>query len=352
MQKKIESPQSQHPDTEKSLSERLISPEGENEDVSYKFLFVNHTPENAPDIAKQLTDCDVIAFEAVGDTGDRRGRLETVFTQLLDEQLPEETRQGTLEMLGEDYFIGAVLDELAGTNKQVKLIDISESDEKAMALDKISSAREKEFYKAIADHEPNDDLKDRLVAYMKGVANSSAKREEVMAQQLAAMQDAEENEGKKIGVVIGAIHTPVHHMVNRQASTERVFVDDSNPAGPRERYRYDPSVQAIRQFRFRPDAELDPAFLDRELVKQIFYTYNFSEEDEFSEAYSRGRRGQEVDEKIVSRMSDDEVEELLGNIDAIKKRPSRRIYFTAGRKAQDTQEKISNLLVQYLKSVE
>lgn len=221
-----------------------------------------------------------------------------------------------------------------------------------MALDKISSAREKEFYKAIADHEPNDDLKDRLVAYMKGVANSSAKREEVMAQQLATMQDDEENEGKKIGVVIGAIHTPVHHMVNRQVSTERVFVDDSNPAGPREQYRYDPSGQAIRQFRFRPDAELDSAFLDRELVRQIFYTYNFSGEDEFSEEYSRGCRGQEVDEKIVARMSDDEVEELLDNIDAIKKRPPRRIYFTAGRKAQDTQEKISNLLVQYLKSVE
>lgn len=283
----------------------------------YKFNFSLHSEENTPEIAASLADCDIIAVESTGDTVERRKQREVLFTQLLSDAVPHETLEQASTVLakGGEGFMGKLLENLAGSNKKVVLIDMSAEEPDAHVLDEMDRA-DRALFKGIADNLSNDTLKELLVESMKATAYSSRKREELVVRQLSAMQD-KENEGKKIGVVMGAVHTPVYHDLSKAFSVEREFTD-ARDDGSSARASYGHTAQMMRQLRFNPEKELDESLVNRTLVEEIYYAYKFYSSEDVSEVHDGNHRARKIQKEITDKMSDDDVNVFLAELDRVK----------------------------------
>ncbi|HMH70391.1 MAG TPA: hypothetical protein VK502_03245 [Candidatus Saccharimonadales bacterium] len=319
--------------TEKSSSE-----------ISYKFNFSLHSEENAPEIAASLFDCDIIAIESTGDTTERRKQREVVFTQSLSDAVPRDILEQVSAVLakGGEGFTGKLLENLAGSNKKVVLIDMSADEPDAHVLDEMDKADEA-LFKGIAENLSNDTLKTRLVESMKATAHASMKREELVVRQLTAMQDIDEIGGKKIGVVMGAVHTPVYHDLSKVFSVEREFTD-ARDSSSSARASYGHTAQMMRQLRLTPEKELDESLVNRTLVEEMYYAFKFYSSEDISEVHDGDHRARKIQKEITDKMSDEGVEAFLTELDLIKLNGSRGVF--GKRKPVSTEQVYQFLLEQ------
>jgi hypothetical protein len=293
---------------------------------SYKFNFSLHSEENAPEIAVSLSDCDIIAVESTGDTVERREQREALFTQLLSDAVPHETLEQASAVLaqGGEGFMGKLLENLAGSNKKIVLIDMSAEEPDAHVLEEMDRA-DGALFKGIADNVSNDALKELLVESMRATAYASKKREELVVRQLSAMQDGE-GKGKKIGVVMGAVHTPVYHDLSKTFPVEREFTDARDNDHLTTRASYEHTAQLMRQLRFNPEKELDEALVNRTLVEEIYYAYKFYSSEDVSEVHDSNHRARKIQKEITDKMSDDDINAFLEELDQVKANGSRGVF--------------------------
>jgi len=308
-------------------------------DPSYKFVFCLHAPENSHAIAEALQDCDVLAFEATGGSPEERLNRETIYTGLLSSRLPEDARQEVLEALMKgdenDAFMAGILKDLAMTDKRVVLVDIEENSPNYHLLKKME-ATDYKYRTAIAKNALNDELKILLVENIKAWADASHTRENLVVSQL---EEVQEQEATKVGVVMGAVHTPVQHELARSGyDTDRVFVDTNSKGNIGEKAHYSYLNQAMRQLRLQPDSQLESSFVDRTLLSDMYYTYAFSQEDKDKDGQSVGYIQEHMSEKIqtevIEAMSDVEVSNFLQKIDDLKRASRGRFINKKNSKVQ------------------
>src|SRR4051812_5829500 len=91
-----------------------------NQDVSLKYVYCEHVPENSEAIVAAVEDCDLIALEVVGGNAEERDIYEGVMNSI--------TLSGKEVNFG-PIFLSCLAEGLRGSGKIIKLIDIDEEDE-------------------------------------------------------------------------------------------------------------------------------------------------------------------------------------------------------------------------------
>ncbi len=318
------------------MESRADPAEGAEEDkqpARLKFIFCIHTPENAAGVARQLEDCSVIALEGVLDqtASEQLERAEVYTTFLSAGATVDERNEAVSQLDGRDHglFINGLMENLEGSDKKVAMIDITRDQPEHVLLERALEA-DRQFDDLLRANRPLGELRTAYLNAMKSWAEASKAREAVMADKLRKL--AEQHPGKVIGVVAGPVHSPVQHVHSKTLPTQRLFeaVGQQFPAQPREHARYIHRYQLMRQLRLRPGAEVSEILLDRAVLDEMYLEQDFYLPEERKPTPHEVVIAQElIQARIVDRMSDEQVEPLHKQIDAIKlahgQAPSKQI---------------------------
>ncbi|QQS21689.1 hypothetical protein IPM09_04190 [Candidatus Saccharibacteria bacterium] len=203
---------------------REPQPEHKEQEVppgtSFHFVYCEHTPDMAVEIAKSLRGCEVVALEAIGVSEGDVAKHEALLQSVICGDIPIAQLDGICSDV-----VYKLVNELQrqGTVKAIRLIDarkeqkdIYDTHREDLYDENISSmARSgdhRRFFRSVIDYAMYSGLSDR-------------RREDLCAYQLLAL--AGEYPGKRIGVVQGAAHTGTQHVIDRMGiENSRVFVVD------------------------------------------------------------------------------------------------------------------------------
>lgn len=289
------------------LETENMSPE-RHEATSFKFVFWRHVPENAKAAAGQLADCDVVAIEFVGcKNADERQRYDNAATLFVSSAADAKERAKAEKALRKmPPSTLPLLRELRGSDKQIVSIDMMKSDP---GYDKFKAAMSHEMRLgfALGQQRPNEAIAKKIMKNDDFLADQIMAREELLSRQLHNLANAFAP-GTKIGVMLGAIHTPVYHELQRSYQAERVFIDNEQPQpmANGELYRYSPAGRLLRQRRMLPDSPITEALLNRVLLEGI----ELVAQDENNPS-AKGA-------PLHDSLDDAEVSEILAEIDMVK----------------------------------
>jgi hypothetical protein len=317
---------------------RFAVGEHSTSDLAYKFIFCTHSPENSSAIAEELKDCDIVAIETVGLKPEERTQLEETYTQEISSSATEPSEEKFFSTGGR--FLDGIVAELKQSDKKVVLIDI---DEDSSEYQLTQTAYGQFDHSLRFRNIPSNQLKKLLVDAIQAYSEASRTRESVVAKQLADLQN--DHKAKKVGVVVGSVHTAPQHMLERSgSSTERVFVDTNGGGAEKAHFSYDD--QALRQLSLKPDVPLKPSLIDRVLLEKMYSLYT---ENTFSDSYEHFKEMDRIHVEVLESMSDKEVDEALQKIDEIKMAnddfdPSGMYYRIAGFLKENQQTVIDRQL--------
>lgn len=240
-----------HPvhETEKSANSTAID-----------FIYSDHSPENLSKIVDALIESngDIIALEKIREgsfgtgTVEEKKELSKQMTDFLD---PD----STIEESAEEYFPGAdplfvgLLNRLKGSGKQIVIIDMGTDDPGYHYYADSIRLREKYVEKFEEYQQGGDVTREELENLTFDVRISMAQsyeyREHVIEGQLREL--ASRNPDAKISVMLGAMHTPVHHgMVNDYDVSRKFIPTDEDEAlyshGVKMRFEHAVPVRTLR----------------------------------------------------------------------------------------------------------
>lgn len=234
-------------------------------DTQTKLVFCDHVPENAERIANEVIDCDVVAIELVGGDEESREYYSDLATRLIGRNVSETDLDEASEVLRKGSTDAAILEQLRGTDKKIVYIDVEQTHDaypaQAEASELIAAYDDK-----IRQLVPVDTLRDGLLYAMERQSSASRQREMYMVEQIQTLQ--EQYSDKKVGVILGAIHTPVRHMLRSDQPVEAAFVGREQQRGGNFIYGYGDRVGRELRFGISPE-DITQEWLDREVLKDI-----------------------------------------------------------------------------------
>jgi hypothetical protein len=300
---------------ELSASREQLVPSG----VEFKFAFCSHHgQEQGLKVAESLRDCEIVAFEAVGQDAETRAKRAEEYTSLVTDPDPDPAK-----LPQHDEFTRTLLTELGKTGtKQIVLIDIS-SEHPEYALRDQTREKRKAFSAKTIKLEAPESIRQALREYLAVEGRRDASREATQVDQLKqlAATKASSSPPVNIGVVVGISHTSVQHELSRQNyKTTRSFIDDGAPESqPPVKHLYGHMLQAIRQAAINPTKEIGEGLLNRVILDDIFATSGALLETgvELNDATFNQIEQSAYD--AVSNMSDDEVSGLLEKLHQLRK---------------------------------
>jgi hypothetical protein len=248
--------------------------------TEYHFAFCIHEPEFVPQIYEAVKDCDIIAVETLM-RGDAREVLQEAYSAYTAEGLDPAQRTHILveawrKTGTHDAFIRDLLEQLAGTDKRIVLIDADKDDPRLVELGAVEDSRKQDLAQDIENHQPNDRLRVDVVPLVTATNQVHAYRESIVVEQLNQLSTSPDQDHKlDIGVVAGLVHTPMSHALSRSGhKISRRFIDDNqHDLEPTEKARYTSDFTLLRSNRFHPDRELEPGQVDKLLLLFLYETY-------------------------------------------------------------------------------
>ena len=265
-----------------------------------------HTAENLEAIATALDGCDTVALECFG--GNNKDVFQDQLNALASYSVLSADKAALKEGMGEGarHILVLLAERLEG--KKIVLIDLDDGHEGMRIADNTDRLFE-DFVSALEGNFPNGEVRAAMLRALKADAALSVVREAHMAKQLRKL--GEDNPGKKIGVVLGAVHTSVSHQISRDFPIERTFVNGSEtPPHPIEikRYRYGEEIE--RQYNLLKREKLTPTLIDRALLEAFFEERGFATSDHLGEGSVRTR--------VLENMSDEEVSDALVQVERVR----------------------------------
>ena len=292
----------------------------------YKFVLWAHHEDNFEAAAEQVKDCDILALEFVGQTPEHRERLRANFELLLNPDTDNYQRDMVLNVVLKGAHHGGfytdLISQLPRRGQRVVLIDVPSSPEsddywrQVQQADRTAKAMTSEM-RSVSDQ------KDAILYYAQILGTLNAYREECMVSQLRDLGEAPDNQGKKIGVLIGAVHSAVYRELAKIHPTERAHIVDASDSMDGTHIRYAHHRQLMRHFALTPERTLPDGLLDR-----VVLDYHLGR---FHEQYIppvNASVGQQIEfehkaqDEYVDKLTNDEVAELISEINAIKTNPS------------------------------
>jgi len=237
------------------------------QETDFHFVFCEHTVENADKIAEVLGDCDVVAFEMVGGDQAYRKSVADGLT-LYAAETTSEAHRAKIEsqVKGTDLELYvAVLKHFPASNKVVVPIDASDEDAVYPSVQKTQATNEA-YADMIRESAPVSTISEALTSNVALYAESNKLRESLVIQQLSEL--AKDRPGARIGVVMGAIHTPVHHELSKAFHTTRSFVQ-TGALQPGEKYKYSLRNEAARTVRLGGSDEVGRLALQAQLLQHL-----------------------------------------------------------------------------------
>lgn len=296
-----------------SLKEDRPDTREEKPKSSCKIVLTKHDVAAAPEVAKNLKDCDIAAFESIGGSPEERQEEEKRRTTFISPEWEEikDTPEGqeitrTFEDR-ENHSSFAVLKELQGSGKEVKLIDV-DAEHQAMVLEEEEERLARQFYEQEVCYCDDAVLGRTLTRRIEVMATGAAMREEAMVDQL--QQIGNDNPGKKTGAVMGVTHMPVVDMFDDETELERVFTHSRIGASGFEVFG------ALTQFQEAILQKRTLGEVSRELFKRVLLSQHlliYAEEHNETMAVREERLDQ-----VVRELSYSEVTSLLYAIEDAK----------------------------------
>lgn len=252
---------------------------------SMRFVYVEHTDEQAPTIWKKVEDCDVILVEGISD----------MLSRVMMEQLIRAGRQQASsheksilsELLNKDgvpydvyLMIKAVVE-----NKDMRFIDLTEDNPvmKEVAAAMMLGAAADRVFRAGA---PNAAL-EAFKGHIKVFAAANNKRETYVLRQLEVLQivNSQAWSGKKIAVVQGAAHSLMYHRYKDMHPGQKV-----SKVMPKAEYGFTTQAQLLRLLNLHPDKPVDDVHYQRGLIDTnilipLLQKLRFSEGDVLQRVY-------------------------------------------------------------------
>lgn len=276
---------------------------------NFNFVFSRHLAEDGKAVAESLKDFDVIVLEEVAVNEKTRQLTQNADNMLVSTGLTGQQVDEIYEEVGlHGSFKGELLYNLQGTNKKIVLVDVNQDDPIFQELNARDRQATNEVIESIRSNQPNDVVRQKSIASLRAMADTTRYREQVVAGQLRNLDtDHDIAPGTKVGVFVGAVHTPVQHEISKDRNTTRTFVED--PESPtkhdREKFRYNIGSTIVRQLNMMPENEIDEATANRQVLLD---TYRVMTSEDPIKTHN----------EVVAAMSDDEVGGLLQEIDAAK----------------------------------
>jgi len=289
-------------------------------DAEYSFVFCEHIPENAAAISAELQDCDVIAIEYVGfvtpeDREDHNKILTSYISAATTTAEKDKIREDLVARDGAYGLICDVLGKLDNKEAKVAFIDIDGSDPRYKLI--WEYVRLTNVYEdALMLGSSISELKDCQSNMIKAEATSIKARESVTIEQLKAMN----KDGKKIGVIAGMVHSPVQHALARDYTTSRTFIDTKDTKDGRSgKIQYTYANQAVRTITTGQSEGVDNQLLDRIVLEDMFCLHEVSGD---SLPTDKEPDSGTIRSRVLEKMSDAAVKELLAKMDGILLRNS------------------------------
>jgi hypothetical protein len=293
-------------------AETTYTPEVERASGSaLKFVFWDHIPENAAAAAERLKDCDVIGDEMLGFRNQsQRHYYDAAATTYISSTATSWQRRKAgwyIRNYGTDCCL-SFLDELRGTDKRVVTLDIDKCDPEYAAYKDTLRAQRK-VHTATKQHRLSCELRPLLLNYLGSCAVESAVRESCVVPQIHELVDRYGGRDTKVGILYGAIHTPLYHAMSSMYPSESVFVALNHARLFRnERRHFAPEYDIIRRLRFLSDANIPETLVNRAIL-QNEYTHDIVNPNEL-EVTSHVR--------LLEKMSAAELVEAIAMIDGLK----------------------------------
>lgn len=302
----------------------------ENQPTVFSFIFWKHAAIDVPAAAERLGNCDVVVLELIGQNNEaERLRSEELCTAFLSAdataEQKETIRQQFRSIFGHPTVYDDLMEHLAGTGKQMRFMDLLANDP-AYELFLEALKNDRVTHMAVnSDKLANWELRGILSQNATFAAAENQSREAAMQQTLMQYAHDMDYTGKRIGVLMGAVHTAVQHMLRRYVQTERHFihVGEGLIRYPSERAHFPYDRELMRRYRFRPEKAAPDELLDRHLLQILFTRHDVFFMDEDEEDYEEAIPGaiEAVQARHVRHLTAEEVREVLEEIDEIKAEP-------------------------------
>ncbi|HJY98302.1 MAG TPA: hypothetical protein VJ227_01160 [Patescibacteria group bacterium] len=265
-----------------------------------KFFYVEHGPGDAETIWEKVKDCDVILIEAFGDTEESRLEEEKVIASATrpGNDMERSRVLAFLTKAGEETdILSAITANCIKYGKELHFVDAYRGSE----ADNLLEQAKKNLDDSVARLRLGEmDLAlDKYKEYLKFDARADALRERTVVRQVMQLEEARQYDwqGKTIGIIQGAAHTPTYHeykKVGPNPNTEKIM--------PKPIYLYGPAGEIARRYRRHPNThiptiEIKRAFIEDLLIIPEIITREGSVSDFLSES-----------NKITRKMSRRDVE--------------------------------------------
>jgi hypothetical protein len=299
-----------------SVETLASSPEQSPGRPSLKVIEWEHIPENAERAVAAAADCNVLAVEVVADNKRERRDWAAAATIFLSSTATAKQHSKARKYVEQrdDGTLMAFFGNLQGTDKRIAAIDIDKyrptllGKKPTPAYDALQEGQRlgMVYNNAFNAGRPSGELKTTLIDSVDKIASSNVDREAEDLTQIDEIVEMYKGTNAKIGVLVGANHTPVGHTLSRTYPTERVSVSSLNKyTGPQERQYYPSFDQLIRHRRFFPEKPLPDGLLNKMLVADTYGAY-VPAQDTYREV-----------SRLTERMTQNELSETVLAIDAI-----------------------------------
>ncbi len=278
----------------------------------YKFIYSWHTPENMGEISDHLEDVDVIAFEPFhADDEAERTAIEDVMNRAFASDATDTDKQAAFDTLTdhENGFLPIMLlERFAGSGKRFALIDITTAYPTYESLTAVYYETYEDIRRSIKANRTNEAIKHMIGRHVQAASDYIRTREDIMTDRLQRL--GQESPGEDIGVVVGAIHTPVGDAIGQNASVSAVWA--AGHANPRLTYE----DEAVRAMVANPSIKPDSQALDKILFQEYFSHFGVPKNLGVQFANSIDTRSIQSD--LIDAMSTEEITAVLADLEAIR----------------------------------
>jgi hypothetical protein len=314
---------------------------GEQQGFSIKTVAWEHSPQNTQKTVEAVADCAVVAFEhrAFKDAKLRREYDEaaTIFVSSTATSEERHKAEKILDKFDSDNPAYAqLLNNLQGTGKRIVTLDMDLSDPNYPTSNKVIKAKY-HLHKALS-YSSMDEMKATILDNTTAAAKWDVAREARMLQQVDTLAQEYEDTNVKIGVLIGASHTSVHHELSRRYPTERAFVVSSTEGqSQHEKVYFNPYERLRRRITMLPGKPIPEVLVDRAVMSIV---------DEAADPLFGDRLPR--NSHTLEHLSDAEVSELIVALDGVKHgviarlmptRRARKMHALIAAKAAEAQKR-------------
>lgn len=235
--------------------------------LGVEFLYVNHTPEDVPEIVAALAEKDVVLLEFITPKQDRL-RKEKGFNQIMSSDY-----DGNLAVKsanGDPDFGSDLIEQLRASGKEIKLIDVDADDPTFVDLKNAALDAQKEILGMIRESAPLSDLRASYKSCLVIESEKDRYREKVVADQLASIFKTMQENGdhRKVGVIQGATHTSSWTTLrsDEALTTTRQFIGTEG-LNPQNKVLFAYFEQMIRELVRNPDHNPSDEMVNRALLE-------------------------------------------------------------------------------------